>query len=303
MGDFIYEVVGDDPRYDNHTPNWLTDANGVPRDINAFPQGKQWPDSDHWKSGSWSPMTVDDFRHLYKTYITNPVMQEARARWPFVYTWDDHEFADGNYQTDSYIKDVLGMEGMQEVKVASNQAWFEYLPSTLSQATDMGSVKNPAFDFRPTNVVNTPLGTLKENGLLKEPNNLKAINSMCIYRAFQWGKDVMVLVTDTKSYNEPGVSVLGNKQKQWFKDVLKTTSAKWKLWLNSEPILEAYVDYDNIAGSNLENSLVYNDAWKTAHEEREELLAYIEANDINGVVSLSGDYHIQMGRNGKCKGK
>ncbi|MGS2723916.1 alkaline phosphatase D family protein [Porticoccus sp. GXU_MW_L64] len=303
VGDFIYEVVGDDPRQDNHSPNWLKDANGNPREITPFPDGKQWPDSDHWKSGSWSPVTVDDYRHLYKTYISNPVMQEARARWPFVYTWDDHEFADGNYQSGTYIKDLLGMPGMQTVKVASNQAWFEYLPSTLGQASNIETVKNQAHDFKPVEVENVPLGTDKAGGLFSEANNLKAINSMRMYRAIQWGKDVVIVVTDTKSYQDPDLSVLGRQQKEWFLDVLKTSPAKWKLWLNSEPFMETYIDYDNVEGSGLPKTLVYKDSWKTLETERREILDFIEANKINGVVSLSGDYHIQMAATVNHSGK
>ena len=294
LGDFIYEVVGDDPRNDNHSPKWLLDADGNPRDIKPYPDGKQWPDSDHWKSGSWSPITVEDYRHLYKTYISNAVMQEARARWPFVYTWDDHEFADGNYQSTSYIKDLLKLEGMQQVKVASNQAWFEYLPATLSQAQTIGSIDNPAYDFKPVEVENTALGEKIKEGLYEEPNNLKAIHSLCMYRMIKWGKDIVIVITDTKSYQKPGESVLGNKQKKWFKDVLKNSDAKWKLWANSEPFLTAYVDYDNVEGVEKERALIYNDSWKEANKEREELLSFIEQNNISGVVSLSGDYHIQM---------
>lgn len=294
LGDFIYEVVGDDPRHDNHTPNWLVDVTGDFRDIKPFPQGKQWPDNEHWKSGSWSPITVDDYRHLYKTYLSNAVMQEARARWPFVYTWDDHEFADGNYQANTYIKDHLKMEGMQKVKVASNQAWFEYMPATLSQALSISFIKNPAYDFKYIDVENAPIGENKRGGLFLEPNNLKAIQSMAMYRTLQWGTDIVIIVTDTKSYQLPGESVLGEQQKKWFKSLLEQSTAKWKLWANSEPILAAYIDYDNIPNSDRDRTLVYKDSWKTAGEEREEILSFIKEKKISGVVSLSGDYHIQM---------
>ena len=293
LGDFIYEVVGDDPRYDNHFPNWLTDANGNLRDIPPFPDGKQWPDSDHWKSGSWSPVTLNDYRHLYRTYLSNPVMQEARARWPFIYTWDDHEFADGNHQSETYIRSQIGMVGMQEVKVASNRAWYEYLPALLSKASDIGDIKNQAYDFRPVKVKNSPIGKEKENGLYMEPNNLKAINSMRIYRAVQWGKDILIIVTDSKSYQDPGFSVLGDRQKKWLKDLLKTSPSKWKLLLNSEPMLDAFIDYDNI-DPNIEKGPVYNASWQSASQERDEILDFIQEKEITGVVSLSGDYHIQI---------
>ena len=294
LGDFIYEVVGDDPRNDNHYPKWLVAANGKERAIAPFPKGKQRPDNGHWKSGSWNPITVEDYRHLYKIYLSNPVMQEARARWPFIYTWDDHEFVDGGVQSIGPEAKTLGLEGMQEVKVAANQAWFEYLPATLSNGSSFDGVENPAHDFKFVQVKNAVVGPEKENGLFKEPNNLMAINSMCIYRALQWGKEILILVPDTKSYQDPGKSVLGQKQKDWFQQLLLNSPAKWKLWANSEPILKATIDLDNLPEVDLERTLIYSDSWKKADTEREEILQFIKKNQINGVVSLSGDYHIQM---------
>ena len=213
LGDFIYEVVGDDPRNDNHNPKWLIDANGKERAITPFPHGKQRPNNGHWKSGSWNPITVEDYRHLYKTYLSNPVMKEARARWPFIYTWDDHEFTDGNHQSVCPEHEILGLSGTQKVKLAANQAWYEYQPAALSHGSSFPKVENQAHDFVITEVENMSIGTSKTNGLYDEPNNLKAIHSMCIYRALHWGKDILIVVPDTKSYQEPGVSVLGEKTK------------------------------------------------------------------------------------------
>ena len=42
---------------------------------------------------------LEDYRHLYKFYLTDPDLQEARARWPFICVWDDHEFTDDCWQS------------------------------------------------------------------------------------------------------------------------------------------------------------------------------------------------------------
>ena len=294
LGDFIYEVVGDDPRNDNHHPQWLVAANGQERLIPPFPQGRQRPNNGHWKSGSWNPITVDDYRHLYKTYLSNPVLQEARARWPFIYTWDDHEFTDGNHQSLCPEHEVLGLPGTQQIKVAANQAWFEYQPAALDHGSAIGEVSNPAHDFRSVQVENAPVGSARKDGLYDEENNLKAIGSLCMYRALPWGKDILILVPDTKSYQNPGKSVLGRKQKKWFKDLLKRSAATWKLWANSEPILAAEIDFASIPAIGKPNALLYNDSWKQAAAEREEILGFLAEEAITGVVSLSGDYHIQI---------
>ena len=295
LGDFIYEVVGDDPRNDNHHPVWLKDRNGIERSIPPFPTGAKRLDiPGEWKSGSTQPFTVDDFRHLYQVYLSNPVMKEARARWPFIYTWDDHEFADGNHQSFTPAAEKTGHPGFQSVKVAANQVWFEYLPSALDQATTIPGVKKAAYDFRPTQVENVPLDPLTKDGLYQEINNLKAIQSICIYRTLQWGKDILIIVPDTKSYQLPGYSVLGDQQKEWFKSILANSNTKWKIWANSEPISDAQINFSALPELQLEDQSLYNDSWASNPNETKEILSFIQENEIPGVVALSGDYHIQM---------
>ena len=42
-------------------------------------------------------VSLADYRHLYKTYLGDPHLQAARANWPFICTWDDHEFANKRF--------------------------------------------------------------------------------------------------------------------------------------------------------------------------------------------------------------
>ena len=295
LGDFIYEVVGDDPRNDNHRPEWLTDQNGRPRSISPFPLGATRLDlPGEWKSGSTQPFTVEDFRHLYQVYLSNPVMQEARARWPFICTWDDHEFANGNHQSYSPAAEKTGHEGFQSVKVAANQAWFEYIPAALDEATTIDGVSKQAYDFHSVVVENRPLGDSIHHGLYQEANNIKAIHSMCIYRLIPWGKDVLFIVPDTKSYQLPGYSTLGDQQTKWFKQSLIKSKAKWKIWLNSEPVSDVKINFSSIPALGIADQSLYNDSWANNAASTNDLLTTIQSNKITGVVSLSGDYHIQM---------
>jgi alkaline phosphatase D len=39
------------------------------------------------------PLTIDGYRIVYKGYLADPDLQDARARWPFVCIWDNHEFS------------------------------------------------------------------------------------------------------------------------------------------------------------------------------------------------------------------
>jgi alkaline phosphatase D len=81
LGDFIYEVVQypeDQPegrRYDRRL-----------RDVVRFPDGEKI-------MVFRVPVTLADYRALYRAYLQDPDLQDARARWPFVAIWDKHEFS------------------------------------------------------------------------------------------------------------------------------------------------------------------------------------------------------------------
>ena len=82
LGDFIYERCWDE----------RLDGSPQSRKVPPFPDGVGAP-------GSRDAVSLADYRHLYKTYLSDPHLQEARARWPFICTWDDHEFADDCFQS------------------------------------------------------------------------------------------------------------------------------------------------------------------------------------------------------------
>jgi alkaline phosphatase D len=170
LGDFIYEALG----------------YGTARTVPDFADAG---DRRH-------ALTLADYRHLYKTYLTDPDLRAARARWPFICTWDDHEFSDDSWQSVSTY-DAAGTPE-QARKVAANRAWFEFIPAQLS---DHPAPTNEARDFRAAAVTDAPLsGELDDHGLDQEPNNLAALATLTIYRSFRFGRHVELIVTDTRSY-------------------------------------------------------------------------------------------------------
>lgn len=196
LGDFIYEVAGD-------VPEEITPARLLP----ALPDGSEpWvPDGTRpwWRRGAQAAVTLADYRHLYKTYLSDPDLQAARARFAFVNTWDDHEFTNDSWQShDTYFGDG---EPAQKRKVAANQAWFEFVPAILTGAESVGGVGNPARDFRRARVRNAPMGEPDDTYLFQGKDNLAALGSLTIYRTSTWGKVLDLVVTDTRSYRSPPV--------------------------------------------------------------------------------------------------
>ena len=180
LGDFIYEIVW----YPEDRPQGMYDRRI--RDIVRYEHGEKIEDFH-------VPTTLDDYRAVYRAYLHDPDLQDARARWPFVNMWDNHEFSWQGWQ--SMQKFDGKSRPAQTRKVAANQTFFEYRPSRMAKPS--GS----SFDlFDPPKVVDTPITQFDDHGLGQEPNNLTAIRSLKGYRAMRWGRNVELIVTDQRSY-------------------------------------------------------------------------------------------------------
>ena len=190
LGDFVYEVV--------QYPDQVKDGHRYDRIIKfpiKFPKGKTVA-----KNRFWVPDSLEDYRVLYHAYLQDPDLQDARARWPFVAMWDNHEFSWQGWQS---IQEFPGREGWvpaQTLKVAANQAWFEYQPArVLPPGSRLDTFNAP-------HVVDTLVTDFDDDGLGTEANNLAAIDSLIAYRALRWGRHIDLILTDQHSFRsrDPG---------------------------------------------------------------------------------------------------
>jgi alkaline phosphatase D len=311
LGDFIYER------------SWhrAYDGGPQPRYVPKFPDGVDGEHSRH-------AVSLADYRHLYKTYLSDPHLQEARARWPFISIWDDHEFSNDNFQSFSTYGNTTTLEAQR--KLDSNQAWFEYIPTVLGEIPSQS-----AHDFKPVKLAGDNIA-----------NNASARDSLCIYRKLNWGKHLDIVLTDTRSYRSgPCVSselaesvglplnslklidiadaghgynngeppeflpygdgktlnpaknrapgtCLGLTQRDWFLSTLQSSDATWKLWGNALPLMPLNIDLSAMPLSDYEDSVVNIDAWAGYPGEMKLLMSYLHEQKVAGVVSLSGDHHM-----------
>lgn len=178
LGDFIYEVV-------QYPEEVKTRYDRTIYEVCRIPDGGKTANFHY-------PLTVDGYRAVYKGYLADPDLQDARARWPFVCIWDNHEFSWQGRQ--SIVQAGGPPQPGQTVKVAANQAWFEFIPARVSPPS--GSLA----EFGTVDVKNIKIDKWDENGLGLEPNNLTAIRSLIAYRAFRYGKHLDLLITDQHSF-------------------------------------------------------------------------------------------------------
>jgi alkaline phosphatase D len=311
LGDFIYER------------SWhkRTDGSSQSRYVPPFPDGVEGERNRH-------AVSLADYRHLYKTYLSDPHLQEARARWPFICIWDDHEFSNDNFQSFSTYHEQVKLEAQR--KLNANQAWFEFIPAALDELQNQ-----TAQSFRPSSLSGED-----------QADNLTAIDSLRIYRQLRWGTLVDMVLTDTRSYRSekclpdelapklglpmntvklvemadagrtynngsppqtlpygdntlpnpgrdrnPG-TCLGLSQRDWFLNTLKSSDATWKLWGNALPIFPMRLDLSSIPFGGYEDSIFTLDAWAGYPYEVSLMMKELHGAGVTGLVSLSGDHHM-----------
>jgi alkaline phosphatase D len=181
LGDFIYEVVD----YPEERPGGRRYDRRL-RDAIRFPDGERISKTSHVAA------SLTDYRTLYRAYLHDPDLQDARARWPFVNIWDNHEFSWMGWQAQQRFAGES--RPAQTLKVAANQAWFEYQPARI--AAGRGLLER----FVAPDVTNAPVTTYDSQGLATEANSVAAIRSLTAYRSLHWGKHLELLITDQHSY-------------------------------------------------------------------------------------------------------
>lgn len=181
LGDFIYEVVQYPEEVKTRYDRTIYEVARLPAAPDSFKV-----------SNFHLPLTVDGYRAIYKGYLHDPDLQDARARWPFVCMWDNHEFS---WQGRQSILQAGGEpQPGQSVKVAANQAWFEYIPARVT-------APSRSFEtFGPPAVKNVKIERWDGNELGLEPNNLTAIRSLIAYRSLRYGRHLHLMITDQHSY-------------------------------------------------------------------------------------------------------
>jgi prolyl oligopeptidase len=150
-----------------------------------------------------------------------------------------------------------------------------------------------------------------------------------IYQAFTVGR-VKFIITDLRSHrddpkdkDDENKSLLGPKQKRWFKEQLLEANGRYPLicWMTSVPWIGergrspyrrittndwGFIHHTNLLARRSESTNASNrsrsnrdrdagsdeEHWSAFSTERREIANFIKANDIKGVVILHGDSHM-----------
>jgi alkaline phosphatase D len=115
--------------------------------------------------------SLADYRYLYRTYRGDARLRTLHQQWPMIAIWDDHEFSDDCWQDhQTYTNANLQQTARRR---AASQAWIEYMP------IDFGDVS-----FDTANA---------------------AYDNIRIYRDFQFGDLIHLVMTDQRLYRDDHV--------------------------------------------------------------------------------------------------
>jgi alkaline phosphatase D len=161
LGDYVYETTGD-PTFQNPSPGrtiTFTDTAG------AIQLGSA-------EAPYYGASSLSNYRELYKTYRTDPVLQQVHENFPFIVVWDDHEY--------------------------SNDAWGDVATYTNGRRDEKDSARRRRaeqayFEFLPIDVGLDATGNLDLDSALLYP-------STRIWRDFRYGANLHLVMTDSRTF-------------------------------------------------------------------------------------------------------
>lgn len=208
-------------------------------------------------------LTLAQYRHRYALYKSDPLLQDAHTRCPWIVTWDDHE-VDNNYGSQFGENAMESEEQMHARRAAAYQAWWEHQPVRVPRAQSWADLN--------------------------------------IVRGADWGRLARFHVLDSRQYRSdqacgdgvntvpcPGWddrsrSMLGEAQERWLRDSLSRSPASWQVLCNQTMLS----NLDTRAGAEIGYAM---DNWAGYPAARAEFIRTITRHARHRSVVLTGDNH------------
>ncbi|NND08724.1 MAG: alkaline phosphatase [Saprospiraceae bacterium] len=206
--------------------------------------------------------SVDDYRIRLSQYKLDPALIAVHAAFPWIVTWDDHEF-DNNYA--NAVSEEADVDPVDFLKRRANayQAYYEHMP-------------------------------LRKRAIPKGPD-------MRLYRNVSFGRLVEFDVLDTRQYrtdqpcgDRSGVlcadafdskaTIMGKKQEKWLRRQLKKSDARWNVL--AQQVMVAAIDRDPESGEKFSV-----DQWPGYDVSRKRMMELLAQPYVSNPIVLTGDIH------------
>jgi alkaline phosphatase D len=222
-----------------------------------------YPDTTEKKYGYRFNTKMDLIEKSYQSrYNYNyPFASEVLSQMPIAYVYDDHDFAANNPD---------GTDPAKANTISAYQMFFPHynLPNKnngIWQRFTFGDVEFIMLDIRAQRSPNE--NAFDKDGKINPP------------------KDHSLLA---------GFEIEGVNQKDWLKETLKNSKAKWKVIVSSVLFNPGYalaLNSDSLISQNkwMPNDII--DKWAGYPNEQKEILDFIKENEIKNILVISGDSH------------
>jgi alkaline phosphatase D len=222
-------------------------------------------------------MSLSDYRTRHAQYRTDPDLQDAHASFPWLMTWDDHEF-DNNYADLDLDPVDQPLETAAARRAAAYLAYWEHAPLSRSRK---------------------PVG-----------------KDMNLYRRAHWGNLATFHVLDTRQYRsdqmlrqcteaerdpvsgycptqlDPARTILGSQQRDWLFEGLGAAPADgWNVLANQV----GFAPQDD--ATRLDRRRFFVDPWDGYVADRQRVLDFLKEHRLTNTVVITGDKHQNSVRN------
>lgn len=251
-------------------------------------------------------LTLDDYRTRYKQYRSDPDLQLAHQKKPFICVWDDHEIANDAYKNGA--ENHQANEGDYETrKQNALKAYSEFLPFSRLESNNQTLIYR---NFNLGNLVNLIMLDTRIIGRDKQLELGDYITTTG-FNSTQYQTDI----------TNPNRALLGNTQRNWLTSTINSNTAKWQVLGQQVLMARMNVPFEMLAAfgtsnfnkvlaelvtikirvekndptltaqeiARVSNVLPYNfDAWDGYPVDRETLYNAIGSKKI---ITLAGDTH------------
>ncbi len=202
-------------------------------------------------------LSLVDYRRRYAQYRSDPQLQAAHQRHPFIAVWDDHEIANNAWSTGAENHQPATEGAFAKRRAAAVRAYFEWMPIR-------------AFPRQP--------GRIYRSFRFGDLADLVLLDTRLI------GRDAPVESHDFAGAGDSSRTLLGPAQHAWLDTQLRDSQAAGSVWrLLGQQIM--------LAGRSREGGYLNGDSWDGYRASRSRLIEQLGPAGIPDVVTLTGDYH------------
>ena len=244
LGDYIYETNGEP----------MTQILSDERQITFNDSEGAIQVNSYLAAGS-----MDNYRQLYQVYRSDEMLQKIHERFPMIAIWDDHEFSDDNYGAHANYFGDKKDEVNEERFHNSQRVYLEYMP--LEVGLDANGVMS-----------------LDSEVLLDDENEV------IIYRDFNFGSNLHLILSDYRSYRPDHLIQEDAFPATVFADENSLISLNVYTSLDTKDLLGAYINVDTYDNGSFKPILkkiakyMYEDEGLTSAEVNERVDGAIKGN-------------------------